>query len=126
MSEYCLANGFQTVRENCLNMPSLEQQHELFYNGKDYDGRIGYNIVYSLDIHNYENTVVSDADILTLLQHARDNNIILNIFAHNIKLDGSPALAMSYSTLQMICEFINANKMTFYRLCDLNATKFGY
>jgi len=116
MSNLILSNGFITVRENANTYPASKKS--ICYDGTS-------QIIYSLDIAPSTGTTFTDGQIIALLDFARDNNLILNLFCHEIVDTPGPTLQVSFDRMRMICQYINDNNMQFYKVSELRPTLFG-
>jgi peptidoglycan-N-acetylglucosamine deacetylase len=117
MSALLITNGYTTVRENTEYYP--DDPKFVCYNGTS-------QIVLSFDIAPYTTTTFSDAQIIALLDYARDHDVIINIFSHSIVPTlTQTSVQVTLDRMKMICKYIKDNNMQFYRASDLSPSIFG-
>lgn len=118
MSNLILQNGYSFVRENIGGaIPAGDNIKKICYDGF-------LNTVLSFDIAPYSGNTYTDAQILALLDYAKANNLILNIFSHRIVDDITAPLQVTKARLEMICQYIVENNMKFYRQDELKQSLF--
>jgi peptidoglycan/xylan/chitin deacetylase (PgdA/CDA1 family) len=85
----------------------------------------GYQQIYALDIAPYNGVTFSDAQIISLLDYARDNNWVVNIFSHRVVASNPGLYEVAITRLQTICQYMIDNDMKMYKLSELNNNLFG-
>jgi len=117
MSNIILDEGFVYVRENLVDIP-LENSSVICYNGTN-------QIVYSVDLAPFTLDQATDEEILTLLDYARDYNVVVCMLCHKIvPIVVNPSAEISIDRMKMICQYILDNNMKFYTMSELITSLF--
>jgi peptidoglycan/xylan/chitin deacetylase (PgdA/CDA1 family) len=109
-----LLNIFELVRGVGRGFSYTDAMRNCFFEGSP--------VVYSLGIDEftpYFNGLDYQKSILDILTYARDNRKILLVYVHKPVEDVTDIYQISFSTLELICNFVNENDMKFYTLADL-------
>lgn len=101
-------SGFNHIRSFTLTVPDV----------KSISVKMGWRTVYAIDIGAYRNDIES---VLTMLQLAKDNNMIVSIFGHSIGAEGqsSTSYIISRDYLHQVFQFMNNIGLKFYRINEL-------
>jgi len=109
-----LLNIFDLVRGVGRGINYTDAMRNCFFEGSP--------VVYSLGIDEntpHFNGLDYQQCILDVLTYARDHKKILLVYAHKPVENITDDFQISFSTLDLICNFVNENDMKYYTLSDL-------